>query len=215
MSGGFGLSGNPESLIPEIKASGVKDLTIISNNAGADGFGLWHLLETPPGPQDDLVLRRREQIVRAAISRRRAGARVQPAGHARREDQGRRRGHSGFLHARPASARSSPRASRRRSSTASSTCARPGSGPTSRIIKAWRADTAGQPPVPQDGAQLQPGHGHRRQGDGRRSRGAGRGGRNRSRLRPHARHLRAARSSRARSTRSASRSAPCGRAETA
>ncbi|WP_395622816.1 CoA transferase subunit A [Sphingomonas daechungensis] len=46
MSGGFGLSGNPESLIPEIKAAGVKDLTIISNNAGADGFGLWHLLQT-------------------------------------------------------------------------------------------------------------------------------------------------------------------------
>ena len=46
MSGGFGLAGNPESLIPEIKAAGVKDLTIISNNAGADGFGLWHLLQT-------------------------------------------------------------------------------------------------------------------------------------------------------------------------
>ena len=46
MSGGFGLSGNPESLIPEIKASGVTNLTVISNNAGADGFGLWHLLET-------------------------------------------------------------------------------------------------------------------------------------------------------------------------
>src|SRR6185436_2446426 len=46
MSGGFGLSGNPESLIPEIMASGVKDLTVISNNAGADGFGLWQLLQT-------------------------------------------------------------------------------------------------------------------------------------------------------------------------
>ena len=46
MSGGFGLSGNPESLIPEIKAAGVRDLTIISNNAGADGFGLWHLLQS-------------------------------------------------------------------------------------------------------------------------------------------------------------------------
>ena len=46
MSGGFGLVGNPESLIPEIKASGVKNLTIISNNAGADGFGLWHLLDS-------------------------------------------------------------------------------------------------------------------------------------------------------------------------
>jgi 3-oxoacid CoA-transferase subunit A len=46
MSGGFGLSGNPESLIPEIRAADVKDLTVISNNAGADGFGLWMLLET-------------------------------------------------------------------------------------------------------------------------------------------------------------------------
>ena len=46
MSGGFGLSGNPESLIPEIRASGATGLTFISNNAGADGFGLWILLET-------------------------------------------------------------------------------------------------------------------------------------------------------------------------
>lgn len=44
MSGGFGLSGNPENLIPAIKESGVKDLTVISNNCGADGFGLWMLL---------------------------------------------------------------------------------------------------------------------------------------------------------------------------
>lgn len=46
MSGGFGLSGNPESLIPEIRAAGVQGLTVISNNAGADGFGLWMLLES-------------------------------------------------------------------------------------------------------------------------------------------------------------------------
>ncbi|MCB2063254.1 MAG: CoA transferase subunit A [Novosphingobium sp.] len=46
MSGGFGLSGNPESLIPEVRASGVRDLTVISNNAGAEGFGLWTLLQT-------------------------------------------------------------------------------------------------------------------------------------------------------------------------
>ena len=44
MSGGFGLTGNPENLIPAIKAAGVKDLTVISNNCGADGFGLWQLL---------------------------------------------------------------------------------------------------------------------------------------------------------------------------
>lgn len=44
MSGGFGLSGNPESLIPAIRDAGVRDLTVISNNCGADGFGLWMLL---------------------------------------------------------------------------------------------------------------------------------------------------------------------------
>ena len=45
MSGGFGLSGNPESLIDVVRRSGVKHLTVISNNAGADRFGLWSLLD--------------------------------------------------------------------------------------------------------------------------------------------------------------------------
>ena len=44
MSGGFGLAGNPESLILELRNAGVKDLTVISNNCGAEGFGLWTLL---------------------------------------------------------------------------------------------------------------------------------------------------------------------------
>lgn len=46
MSGGFGLCGIPSTLIEAIRLSGVKDLTIISNNAGVDGFGLGVLLET-------------------------------------------------------------------------------------------------------------------------------------------------------------------------
>lgn len=44
VSGGFGLSGNPESFIPAIRDHGTKELTVISNNCGADGFGLWMLL---------------------------------------------------------------------------------------------------------------------------------------------------------------------------
>ena len=44
MSGGFGLSGNPENLITALNKSGVKDLTVVSNNCGADNFGLWVLL---------------------------------------------------------------------------------------------------------------------------------------------------------------------------
>ena len=46
MSGGFGLCGNPESLIPVVRDSGVREITIISNNAGADNYGLWMLLES-------------------------------------------------------------------------------------------------------------------------------------------------------------------------
>jgi 3-oxoacid CoA-transferase subunit A len=45
MAGGFGLSGIPENLIPALKRAGVKGLTIISNNCGADGLGLWMLLD--------------------------------------------------------------------------------------------------------------------------------------------------------------------------
>ena len=44
--GGFGLCGIPEALIEALKASQVKNLTVISNNAGVDGFGLGKLLET-------------------------------------------------------------------------------------------------------------------------------------------------------------------------
>ena len=44
--GGFGLCGIPEALIAALRDSGVKDLTVISNNAGVDGFGLGMLLET-------------------------------------------------------------------------------------------------------------------------------------------------------------------------
>ena len=46
MSGGFGLCGIPSALIEAIRASGVKDLTVISNNAGVDDFGLGLLLQT-------------------------------------------------------------------------------------------------------------------------------------------------------------------------
>jgi len=45
MAGGFGLCGIPENLIAAIRESGVKDLTVVSNNCGVDGFGLGILLE--------------------------------------------------------------------------------------------------------------------------------------------------------------------------
>ena len=46
MAGGFGLCGIPEHLILALRDSGVKDLTVVSNNAGVDDAGLGLLLET-------------------------------------------------------------------------------------------------------------------------------------------------------------------------
>jgi 3-oxoacid CoA-transferase subunit A len=46
MVGGFGLCGIPENLIHALRESGVKNLTVISNNAGVDDYGLGLLLQT-------------------------------------------------------------------------------------------------------------------------------------------------------------------------
>ena len=46
LAGGFGLSGIPEALALALRDSGVKSLTVVSNNAGVDGVGLGLLLET-------------------------------------------------------------------------------------------------------------------------------------------------------------------------
>ena len=45
MAGGFGLCGIPENSIAALHAAGVKDITVISNNCGVDGFGLGVLLD--------------------------------------------------------------------------------------------------------------------------------------------------------------------------
>lgn len=44
--GGFGLCGIPENLITAVRAKGVKNLTVVSNNCGVDDFGLGVLLKT-------------------------------------------------------------------------------------------------------------------------------------------------------------------------
>lgn len=46
MAGGFGLCGIPENLIFAMRESGVKDITVISNNCGVDDFGLGLMLQT-------------------------------------------------------------------------------------------------------------------------------------------------------------------------
>ena len=67
MSGGFGLSGNPENLITALKENGVKNITVISNNCGADERAVG-AAEQRPDQEDDLVLCGREQAVREPLS---------------------------------------------------------------------------------------------------------------------------------------------------
>jgi 3-oxoacid CoA-transferase subunit A len=58
-AGGFGLCGIPELLIKAIQDAGTKNLTVASNNAGVDGFGLGVLLELEFNPQGTLAERMR------------------------------------------------------------------------------------------------------------------------------------------------------------
>ena len=53
MVGGFGVCGNPENLLAALHAQGTRGLTIVSNNAGIDDFGLGRSAQGPPDPQDD------------------------------------------------------------------------------------------------------------------------------------------------------------------
>ena len=152
MVGGFGLCGNPENLIAALHRKGVKDLTLISNNCGTTDLGLGRPAQGAQIKKMVSSLRGREQGVRAAVPLGRARGGAQPAGHARRADPRRRRGHRRLLHRRPASARRSPRARRRASSTGASTCSSSRSRRTSRIVRAWKADTLGQPRLPEDRA---------------------------------------------------------------
>ena len=46
LMGGFGLCGIPENLIAAVRRAGAKDLTVVSNNAGSNDFGIGLLLET-------------------------------------------------------------------------------------------------------------------------------------------------------------------------
>ena len=97
-AGGFGLCGIPENLIRALVDSGVKDLTIVGNNAGVDDFGMGLLLKGASGEQGDRLLRRGEQGVRASGVGRRAGPGAYPAGDTRGEATCRRRRHSRLLH---------------------------------------------------------------------------------------------------------------------
>ena len=121
MAGGFGLCGIPETLILAIRESGVKDLTVVSNNAGIDGVGLGLLLET----------RQIRKMISSYVGENKMFAQqylageleieFNPQGTLGRAHPRRRRRHPGVLHQDRRRHPWSPRARRCASSTARAT----------------------------------------------------------------------------------------------
>ena len=196
MAGGFGLCGIPETLIPAIRDSGVKNLTVVSNNAGIDGVGLGLLLET----------RQIKKMISSYVGENKNFAQQYLAGELEIEfnPQGTlaeriRAGGAGI----PAFF----------TKTGVGTLIAEGKevrefdgeryvmerGLVADLVDRARLEGRhrGQPRLSQDRAQLQSDDGDRRQGDRRRGRAPGRAGRARSRPHPHAGHLREAHRARA------------------
>ena len=189
MAGGFGLCGIPENLIAAIRAAGVKDLTVISNNCGIDDFGLGILLaggqikkmissyvgenklfeqlylegklELEFNPQGTLAERIRAggAGIPAFFTKTGVGT-VVADGKEVREFDG-----ETYVMERALKADLS-------------------------IVKAWKGDAGRQPRLSKDRAELQSDDGHGRQGHHRRGRAAGCDRRARSGPDRHARHLR-------------------------
>ena len=173
-AGGFGLCGIPENLIQALVDSGVKDLTIVGNNAGVDDFGMGLLLKARQvtkviasyvgenkeferqvlAGELDLVLTPQGTLA----EKLRAGGAGIPGFYTRtgvRHAARRRQGHPGL---RRHGIRSGRRHSGRR-----------------RDRQGVERRQGGQPRLPQDRAQLQPDDRHLRHGHHRRSGGTGRG----------------------------------------
>ena len=141
--GGFGLCGIPEALIDALRDSGVKDLTVISNNAGVDGFGLGMLLET----------RQISKMISSYVGENKEFERQYLAGELELEftPQGTlaeklRAGGAGipaFFTAHRRRHASSPRARRRASSTATHYVMERALVPDVALVKAWKADKSG------------------------------------------------------------------------
>ena len=58
--GGFGLCGIPENLIAAVRRKGTKNLTVVSNNAGVDDFGIGVAAADAPDEENDRQLRGRK-----------------------------------------------------------------------------------------------------------------------------------------------------------
>ena len=208
MAGGFGLCGIPETLIQAIRDSGVKNLTIVSNNAGVDGVGLGLLLET----------RQIKKMISSYVGENKTFAQQYLAGELEIEfnPQGTlaeriRAGGAGIPAFFTKTGVGTDIAEGKEEREFDGERYIMERGLVADLVDRPRLEGRHrrQPRLPQDRAQLQSDDGDRRQGHGRRGRAPGRAGRDRSRPHPHAGHLRAAHHPRAERRRSTSSSAPC------
>ncbi len=97
-AGGFGLCGIPEHLIAALRDSGMKDLTIVGNNAGVDDFGMGVLLTSRQVRRVLASYVGENKEFERQVLERRSATRTRPTGHAGRAASRRRRGHSRVLH---------------------------------------------------------------------------------------------------------------------
>ncbi len=191
MSGGFGLCGIAETLSDAIRDSGVKNLTVISNNAGVDGIGLSRLLET----------RQIKKMISSYVGENKLFAQQYLAGELELEfnPQGTlaeriRAGGAGIpaFYTKTGVGTLIAEGKEVREFDGEKYVMERGLFADLAIVHAWKGDTAGNLVYRKTARNFNPmmataGEGHR---GGGRAPGAGR--RDRSRPHPHARHLRAA-----------------------
>ena len=206
MAGGFGLCGIPENLIEAVRDSGVKDLTVISNNAGIDGLGLGILLET----------RQVKKMISSYVGENKNFERQYLAGELEVEltPQGTlaeriRAGGAGIpafftptgVGTLVAEGKEMREFDGRRYVLERGLLA------DFAIVQAWKGDTDGNLVYRKTARNFNPMMATAAHGHDRRGRAAGRAGRARSRRRPPARHLRASASSTCPNVREAHRAA--------
>ena len=191
MSGGFGLCGVPEKLIEALRESGVKHLTVVSNNAGVDNYGLGALLKT----------RQIRKMISSYVGENKEFERQYLAGELELEfnPQGTlseriRAGGAGIwgFYTRTGAGTLVAKDKEQRVVNGDTFVLETGLVADLALVKAWRGDTEGNLDLSQDRAQFQSDDGHGRPRDDCRGRGTGAARHARARPRAHAGHIRPA-----------------------
>ena len=191
MSGGFGLCGIAETLSDAIRESGVKNLTVVSNNAGVDGIGLSRLLET----------RQIKKMISSYVGENKLFAQQYLAGELELEfnPQGTlaeriRAGGAGIpaFFTKTGVGTLIAEGKEVKEFDGEKYIMERGLFARSRHRPRLEGRHRRQPRLSQDRAELQPDDGDRCEGHHRRGRASGAGRRNRSRPHPYARHFRQA-----------------------